>query len=189
MRVGYCVEGNSDKWLLHGLRNRWCPGVELVQGHIRGAFTRREIPKACAELRTKGVDVIILLRDANDEPWRDVANGDQKACSAEDAHLLVIGVCDRNVECWFVADRQYAATETGLEISALQTNDPKAIFNRTMGITRLDDQQEKLISYVMRAPLHSWLGNRSFEHFYDQLRVKSNEFNCRLENLRESGRN
>ena len=108
MKVGYCVEGRTDQWCLHGLRQRWerwCPAIQLVEGRYRGAFKRREIPRVCFELRSKGVDLIVLLRDANDESWRDVAGADRAACKPEDEHLAVVGVCDRNVECWLVADR------------------------------------------------------------------------------------
>src|SRR5580704_543202 len=111
MKVGYCVEGSNDKWLLHGLRDRWCAGVELIQGKFRGAFKRREIPNACLELHSKGVDVIVLLRDANDENWREVEKDDREACKTEHVHLIVVGVCDRNVESWLTADKQYAAEE------------------------------------------------------------------------------
>jgi hypothetical protein len=188
MKVGYCVEGSTDKWVLHGLRHRWrrwCPHVELVEGRYRGSFKRREIPKACLELRTKGVDLIVLLRDANDENWREVAQGDRAACRSDDAHLVIVGVCDRNVECWLVADLQYAARRLGVTQPDLDVEDPKSVFDRAMGITPLDDRHAELIDFVRSAPLHRWLSNRSFEHFYDQFWQKSKERGCSLENLRE----
>ncbi len=186
MKVGFCVEGSTDKWMLHGLRNRWCPRAELVEGRYRGAFRRREIPKACSELRSKGVDLIILLRDANNENWRDVAQGDRNACKREDVDLVVVGVCDRNVECWLVAYPQYAAQQTGLVESSFAVADPKNVFNHAMGITRLDDKRDELTAYVRKAPLHRWLSNNSFESFYVQLWAKSKELDCALENLREN---
>ncbi len=188
MKVGFCVEGSTDKWLLHGLRARWCPNVEMIQGRYRGSFRRREIPNACLELRTKGADLIILLRDANDENWRDVARCDRDACKLEDEHVVVVGVCDRNVECWLVADPQYAAQKTGLPEHDFRVEDPKKVFTRAMGITRLDDKCDDLIAYVVSAPLHRWLSNDAFKTFYGQLWQKSKQFNCSLENLMEGGR-
>jgi len=182
------VEGSTDKWLLYGLRDRWCPGAELIEGKYRGRFRRREIPNACTELRAKGVDLIILLRDANNEDWRDVAKSDHESCKPNDESLVVVGVCDRNVECWLVVDPGYAARRTGHPADAFNVDDPKNVFNRAMEITARDDQAEKLKSYVVDAPLQRWLTNRSFEHFYDQLWQKSKELQCTLENLRESGR-
>lgn len=188
MKVGFCVEGSTDKWLLHGLRDRWCPWVELIEGRYRGALKRREIPKACFELRTKGVDLIILLRDANNEDWREVAKGDRDACKPEDAHLVIVGVCDRNVECWLVAHRQYAAQQTGVAESDFAVDDPKNVFNRAMGITRFDDKRDELTAYVRNAPLRRWLSSGSFESFYDQIWQKTKALNCSLENLREADR-
>jgi len=186
MKVGYCVEGGNDKWLLHGLHDRWCPAVELVEGRFRGSFKRREILHACLELHTKGVEVIILLRDANDENWREVARGDRAACGPQHTHMTIVGVCDRNVECWYLADKQYVAMQTGRPVCEFEGSDPKLAFNRAMGITRLEDQRDKLTRFVFGAPLHNWLANRSFEDFYDQIRLKGNELSCSVENLRES---
>lgn len=186
MRVGFCVEGSTDKWLLHGLRERWCPEAELVEGRYRGAFRRREIPKACFELYTKGVDLIILLRDANAENWRHVHKDDLKACDEQHAAIVVVGVCDRNVECWLVADAQYAASKLGLSEAEWHIDDPKKLVEKAMGITRLDDKRDEIMKYVSAAPLHRWLHNASFEHFYDALWQMSKRLQCTLENLRDA---
>lgn len=66
MRIGFSVEGSTDAALLRGLRDRWCPEAELLAGNMRGTTrqsARREIAKICVELKAKGVDVIVFLRD------------------------------------------------------------------------------------------------------------------------------
>jgi hypothetical protein len=185
MKIGYCVEGSTDRALLEALRVRWCPDATLIEGRFRGAFRRREIPKACFELQQKGVDLIVMLRDANDENWRDVLNGDQQCCVPAHAHFAVFGICDRNVECWLTTDRQYASARLGLPAQNFAVPDPKDIFESAMGISALERKEPEIVEFVLAAPLRNWLGNHSFENFYSQLRQKSKELGCMIENLLE----
>jgi hypothetical protein len=187
MKIGYCVEGSTDKAAITGFRDRWCQQAELVEGRFRGTFRRREIPHACLELREKGADIIILMRDANGEGWRDVADDDYKKCGDVNVHLVAVGVCGRNVECWLVAEPNYAAAKTGIPAAEFLVNDPKNVFERGMKITPLERRQKEIAEYVRDGPLKAWLANnKSFEHFYDQLWQKSKQLGCLLENLRES---
>jgi hypothetical protein len=188
MRIGYCVEGSADRALLVGLHRRWCPAAEMIEGKFRGAFRRREIPKACIELQYKGADIIIMLRDANDENWREVLDGDQKCCSTAHQHLAVFAVCSRNVECWLTADSQYASNRTGRPVETFRVDDPKSVFEEAMGITTLDRKEREIVDYTHGAPLRNWLTNKSFENFYEQLRLRSKQLNCGLENLLDAGR-
>ena len=184
MKIGFCVEGSTDRALLEGLRQRWCRHAELVQGRYRGRCRRREIPHACLELQSKGADLIVMLRDANNENWRDVQKGDRASCSPEHGHLAVFSVCDRNVECWLTADRDYAAGRTNRAASDFDVPDPKKAFEAAMGITSRDRKVAEIVEYVQGALLRRWLANGSFEDFYDQLWRKSREMNCAMPNLR-----
>jgi hypothetical protein len=191
MKIGYSVEGSTDRALLRGLSERWCPGAELIEGTFRGTSgvsQRREIPNTCVELNTKGVDVVIFLRDANNEKWADVLKADKDRCPQPYEHLAVFGVCDRNVECWFCNDRDWIANKTGRSAAEFNLADPKDIFESALRITGLDKKEEEIAALAKEAPLHNWLGNRSFEHFYDQLRGISQRLQCRIDNLRESGK-
>ena len=185
MKIGFCVEGSTDRALLEGLRRQWCPNAALVEGRYRGTFRRREIAHACLELQSKGADLIVMLRDANNENWRDVQKGDRESCSPEHGHLAVFGVCDRNVECWLTADRDYAAAQTATSPGNFAVPDPKKAFEVAMGITSRDRKETEIAVYVLKAPLQHWLANTSFEDFYDQLWRKSREMSCRMPNLRE----
>jgi hypothetical protein len=192
MKIGYSVEGSTDRALLQGLKRRWCREAELIPGRFRGTSgqsQRREIPNTCLELSAKGVDVIVFLRDANAEDWREVLKSDQARCRAEHRHLVVFGICDRNVECWLCRDAHWIAAQTRRDPLHFQKEDPKGVFESALGVTRTEKKEEEIAGLVERAPLQNWLANESFENFYETLWQKSKEFpGCKLENLRESCR-
>ena len=64
MKIAFCVEGSADRAILHGLRDRWCPQAELVEGRFRGQVLRSQIAKECRILTEKGADLIVFLRCA-----------------------------------------------------------------------------------------------------------------------------
>ncbi|MFH0823057.1 MAG: hypothetical protein V2B18_09935 [Pseudomonadota bacterium] len=190
MKAGYSVEGSTDRAFLRGLRDRWCPAVELVEGRFRGRSgqsQRREIPKTCIELSSKGAELIILMRDANDEYWRDVLKADSGRCADEHRHFVVFAVCDRNIECWLCADRNWIAYRTGRAATEFAVANPKVVFESAMQITTFEKREDEIASMVRAAPLHRWLSNKSFEAFYESLRQMSKDFTCRIENLRDHG--
>lgn len=190
MKIGYSVEGSTDRALLQGLKRRWCHAAELIPGQFRGTSgqsQRREIPNTCIELCAKGADVIVFLRDANKEDWREVLKSDQARCRTEHLHLVVFGVCARNIECWLCSDVHWIATQTSRTADHFQTEDPKGVFESALGITRAERKEEEIANLVEQAPLQNWLANESFENFYETLWQKSKQIaDCKLENLRES---
>ncbi|MDI6450171.1 hypothetical protein [Anaerobaca lacustris] len=186
MKIGYSVEGSTDRAVLEGLRNRWCPHAQLIEGRFRGTSGKsqhREIPKTCIELMAKGVDLIVFLRDANNEDWRDVLKGDKDRCRSEHNHLIVFGVCDRNIECWLCTDANWIAGQTQHQPGKFTVADPKGPFEKAMSITGFDRKEEEIAMLVQRAPLRQWLGNPSFKEFYERLRDKSQQMGCTIENL------
>jgi len=189
MKIGYCVEGSTDRAVVCGFKERWCLHAQLVQGAFRGTSglsQRREIPKVCIELAAKGAEVIVFLRDANNEQWRQVLGAYEGDCRPEHRHIAVFGVCDRNIECWLCADADWIAKETRGEAATFRVDDPKSAFAQAMGITGSDKKEQEIAALVQRAPLKNWLSNRSFKEFYDRLWAKSKEQGCKIENLRES---
>jgi hypothetical protein len=189
MKIGYSVEGSTDRALLEGLRRRWCPNAQLLEGRFRGTSglsQRREIPNVCIELTAKSAELIVFLRDANNEAWRTVLQADEDRCLPEHKHLVVFGVCDRNIECWLCADADWMAKETGCEPSTFRVPDPKEAFEGAMHVTGFDRKEQEIAAMVLRAPLKRWLSNRSFEEFYDRIWDKSKERGCKIENLRAS---
>ena len=189
MKIGYSVEGSTDRAVLRGLRDRWCPGVELIEGQFRGRSgqsQRREIPNTCRELSSKGVGLAIFLRDANRENWRDVLKADRAKCLPEHQHSAVFAVCDRNVECWLCADRDWIAKRVGRAATDFAVDDPKGNFESALQITSIDRKEPEIAEIVKEAPLHRWMTDKSFETFYESLWQKSKEQGCQIENLRES---
>jgi hypothetical protein len=188
MKIGYSVEGSTDRAFLKGLQQRWCPQAEMIEGRFRGSTglsRHREIPSICVELASKGTDLIIFLRDANDEAWRDVRKKDQEKCSAEYRHLAVFAVCDRNIESWFCRCADWLAERTGWNADRFRTPDPKNAFEKAFEITARERKEEEIATIVAEAPLREWLSNPSFESFYGELWLKSKEQGCQIENLRE----
>lgn len=188
MKIGYCVEGSTDRATLNGLNQRWCPHAQLIEGSFRGTSglsQRREIPKICIELVAKGAEFIVFLRDANNEDWREVLKTYEGHCRADHKHLTIFGVCDRNIECWLCADVGWIAKETGHQPSEFRMTDPKEAFEKAMHITGFDRKEQEIALLVKRAPLRNWLSNRSFEEFYERIWDKSKERGCKVENLQE----
>jgi len=190
MKIGFAVQGSTDRAFLHGLQRRWCRDVELLPGPFRGSTglsLRRELAKICRDFRLKGCDILVFLSDADVPDWRGVQRAEVGRLPQEMRGLAVYGMADRNIECWLCADPHYAAQETGRDAKEFQVDDPKGAFEAAMGITRDDKREEEIAQYVAKAPLARWLENsRSFEDFYDQLWGVSKQKGCAIENLRES---
>jgi len=191
MKIGYSVEGSTDRAIITGLRNRWCPNAELLEGKFRGqtrTSRHREIPKICQELSVKQADMIVFLTDSNVNPWREVKEGDAEKCPVQYQHLSVFGVCLRNSECWLAADPGYIAKCFGRNEPEFRVDDPKGIVESSFGVTCTEKQEAAIAEFVCGAPLHQWMTNPSFEDFFDQLWQKSIERGCDIENLRERPR-
>lgn len=189
MKIGYSVEGSTDRALVMGLQKRWCPDANLAEGKFRGATRTsrtREIPQICLELHERhAVDLIVFLCDANKEDWRDVLKKEEARCPEKYRHLTLFGVCDRNAESWLCMDKEWLAQRTGQKPDVFSGDDFKPPFARAMGITGTDKKEAEIATLVEQAPLKSWLGNKSFADFYEKLRRFSQQRGCRLENLRE----
>jgi hypothetical protein len=191
MKIGYSVEGSTDRAFLHGLRCRWCPDAELIEGRFRGttrASRFREIPQICLELQAKEADAIVMLTDSNDDDqtaWRKVRQSEQDRVPESFRHLVVVGVCQRNVECWLCADGSWMAQRTGRLAKDFAVPDPKGAFSSAIGISGFEKRECEISALVVDAPLRSWLKNKSFEAFFDDLWQKSKELGCQIENLRD----
>ncbi len=163
MKIAFCVEGSADRAILNGLRDRWCPQAELVEGRFRGQLPRSQIPKECKILTIKGADVIVFLRDANREDWRDVLKADEAKCPAEYRHRVIFGVCDRNAECWLAADPDHLAAHVGRSRTDFVIGDPSPYVKAAFGLLGFDKEQQesRVASYVTSGPL-----GRSLNHAY-----------------------
>jgi hypothetical protein len=169
VKIGFSVEGSTDRAFLTGLRDRWCPQAHLIEGHFRGTTgvsQRREIPNTCRELAFKGADVAVFMRDANREDWQEVRQADRARCLLDHRHVAIFAVCDRNVECWLCADPDWLADRTGRPRADFTVDDPKGVFESAMQIKSTDKKEPEIATLVQDAPLRQWLRNRSFDAFY-----------------------
>lgn len=189
MTIGYSVEGSTDRAVLVGLRNRWCPDADLEEGPFRGTTLqsrRREYRKMCDAFALKGIAAVVFLADGDGEDWRAVQVSEKTYIPAERLHQIVFGVPDRNIECWLCYDARWLSAELGTDAERFMVDDPKNAFERAIGITR-DDKKEAVISdLVGRAPLQRWIAHPSFEDFYEQVRDLSQRLGCEIENVRDA---
>lgn len=191
MKIGYSVEGATDRALVVGLKRRWCEHAELVEGHFRGTTGQsrhRELPRICDELALKGADVMVFLSDANGREWRKVLAEERTRFPADRIAVSVIGVADRNVECWICCDANYVAGRIGGPSALFSVADPKGSFEGAMGISRANRKEREIAELVEKAPLHHWLRNDSFRDFYEQARDLSQRQDCQIENLLDRAR-
>lgn len=140
MKIGYCVEGSTDRGFVQGLIDRWCPQAELIEGRFRGSTGLRlrvEIPQICIELNEKGCDVFLFITDANDADWMRVAKQQSELVPAQFEHCTVSGVADRNIESWLCADKEWIAQETSRNASDFDVDDPKGVFQLFIGCSSL----------------------------------------------------
>jgi len=148
---------------------------------------RSQIASECRVLAAKGAHLIVFLRDANDENWREVLRQDEAKCPGEYRHLVIFGVCDRNAECWLAAAPGHLACHVGGNLGDFTGADPSPAVKRAFGLVGFSKSQQepRVAQYVKSGPLDRWLNNKSFEHFYEQVRQKSKEIECpNMENLR-----
>ena len=195
MRIGYAVQGSTDRAFLHGLKGRWCEDAEMIEGAFRGSTglsLRRELAKICDDLFSqKGCDVIVFLSDADDANWRGIQRREVGKLPDSIRPFAVYGMADRNIECWLCADSHYIAEKTGREAADFAVADPKGAFESAMYISRDDKREPEITQLVREAPadvLQQWMRKSgSFEDFYDQLLAVSRQRECAIDNLRESG--
>ncbi len=188
MIVGYAVEGSTDRAFINGLRSRWCPGIVLIEGAFRGSTglsLRREYGKICEEFAFKGAVAALFLTDSNDQAWRDVQKNERDHFPVERLSQAIHGVCERNIESWICADKNWIAKELGTEAKVFKVDDPKGTFEGLLNITRDDKKETEIAEIVQRAPLRNWLSVPSFKDFYEQVRDMSQVTGCTIENLLE----
>ena len=194
MRIGYYVQGDMDEAVVRGLVDRWCPDAELAEGRFRGSSResfRREIRTSLVDLRdTRQCDLLVVLTDADAAPWRTVRTREAAKIPDDCRHLTVLGVADRNIECWLAIDREALAEELDCSVEAIPDDDPSDFIKRGFGLSGRDSRQEakaRVGGFVARAPLKSWIERSdSFEEFYRDARRFALQAECRFPNELES---
>jgi len=191
MKIGYAVEGSVDRAFLRGLRDRWCPGAELVEGHFRGSTKmsqRREIKKICLELTYRGADYVVFLTDSDRDDWRAIRNREFGRVPDEHQHLVVYGVPEQNIEDWLRADPVALAEAMELvEHDVRNTTDPKGLLHSILPRDE-EERESKIALFVRHAPLDAWLkSSPSFERFYEDIRdIAQQSATCDIPNERDA---
>lgn len=190
MKIGYYVQGDTDEAVVWGLAKRWCPDAELdFEERFRGASGesfRREISKSLLALKYNGCDILVVLTDADANPWREVKKRESAKIPTECEHLTLFGVADRNIECWLAIDRDALACELKCPVEDIPSDDPSHFVKRKFGLTHRDEKQEakaRVRDYVAQASLRSWIeGSNSFRDFYGDARRFATQNGCLIKN-------
>jgi hypothetical protein len=184
VRIGYIVQGPTDRAFLSGLRDRWCPGAELRMIGLRGTQLRpRDYPKVCAEAILKGDNFIVILTDSDVGDWEAIREREMTYLSGLCELDYIVGVCARNVESWLCADTEDAARQLGWPAEAFDVDDPKPVFEKAIGITRDDNKVDEIAAMVRNAPpLKRAFSNRAYKRFYEDARDIAQRRGCPMRN-------
>ncbi len=106
--------------------------------------------------------------------------------------MCVLGVAERNIECWLAIDRGALAKELGCAPDDIPPGDPSGFVKRRFGLGKRDDAREdakrRVSQFVACAPLKSWIkGSKSFEEFYGDAKDLGAQIHCNMPNELESG--
>ena len=194
MKIGYYVQGATDEAVVWGLATRWCPNAELAEGRFRGstrASFRRELRNSLVDLiNDKDCGLVVVLTDADANPWREVKKRESAKIPDDCKHLTVLGVADRNIECWLAVNRQALAGELECTVNDIPDGDPSDFIKQRFGLSNRDSRhsaKKRVCDYVALAPLKSWIeGSDSFETFYREARQFALQAECAFPNELEN---
>ncbi|MBU1319397.1 MAG: hypothetical protein KKG33_09860 [candidate division Zixibacteria bacterium] len=172
MKIGYCGEGNADEAFLKGLAHRLCPDAELERGSFRGTALvseRQQFKKTLKVLcDIKCCKYVVMLKDCDKGKWREVKKQFSIHIDSEYEHMVVIGIADRNLECWLALDRPALAAELGCQESEIPVNNPSSFVKSRFGVRSRCRIEEFVKS---SAPLKNWVQKGdSFKDFWEQIR-------------------
>lgn len=195
-RIGYYVQGDMDDAVVRGLAQRWCPDAELASPRFRGSSResfRRELRKSLIDLAgVKACDILVVLTDADVNPWREVKNREMAKIPDDYRHVTLFGVAERNIEWWLAIDRGALAHELDCRVEDIPGDEPHLsnFIKRRFGMTNRDtreDAKARVRKYVLEASLGPWIqGSRSFEGFYAEARSWALRNACSLPNELEA---
>ena len=150
MRIGYAVQGSTDRAFLFGLKDRWCEDAEMIEGAFRGSTglsLRRELAKICKDLFWhKSCDVLVIVSDADVANWRTVQRREVKKLPDDMQSIAIYGMADRNIECWLCADPHYIAEKTGRAAVDFDVDDPSGAFKSAIDIAEPKHQKRQIIT-------------------------------------------
>ena len=140
----------------------------------------------------KVCDIVVVLTDADVNPWRDVRRREAARIPENCRHVTVFGVADRNIEWWLAIDRIALARELDCRVEDIPRDEPHLsnFVKRRFGLTdrgTREDAKERVCQYILKASLRSWIRDSdSFGAFYDEARSWAAKNGCPLPNELEA---
>ena len=104
--------------------------------------------------------------------------------------MCILGVAERNIECWLAANRAALATEFGCPPDEIPADDPSGFVKRRFGLTGRDPGREvakdRVKQFILTVSIKRWIEeSESFAAFYDDARTLSAQLKCDLPNERD----
>lgn len=195
-RILVVGQGPNDLGFLEGLRDRLGCDAELVDYsrdpslRQRGSYTRRSDARLIWQ-RFRNVDLIVRLTDGDTYRPQEACRTEGQRWPEEAKSLLIVGVCDRDVEHWLCLDPGYAGRVLGFDPGHLPADREARsgfIKNRIRRVCPDGEYQSFVAGIVKKAPpesLKRWLENGAFADFYEQCRAAAQRHDCPVTNLRD----
>ncbi len=195
-RILVVGQGPSDLGFLEGLRDRLGCDAELVDYSSdpslrqRGSYTRRSDARLIWQ-RFRNVDLIVRLTDGDTDRPQEARRTEGQRWPEEAWPLLVVGVCDRDVEHWLCLDPDYAGRVLGFDAHQLpgDREERSGFVKSRIRLTCPDGDYRSFVRRIVRdAPpetLKRWLANGAFADFYEQCRDAAQQHDCVVANLRD----
>ena len=188
LRIGCFVEDDIHRAVVEGLLDRWCPAAELVSLMFRGnkaKCLRPDVRLALSVCFNNDLcDYVVWVTDADDRGWHRKRNEELDRCPDGWKNYILIGVPDRNVECWLALNRSAIAELCNCEQDKIPRDDPSGFIQRRLHTGERDDEgrqgREAIKEFVSHVGLKQWLDDHSFDSFYTDVRAKANEHGCSI---------
>lgn len=125
------------------------------------------------------------MTDADEEGWHKKRNGEKQEFSSEQwRDFVLVGVPDRNAECWLALNRSAIAELCNCEQDEIPREDPSGFIQKRLHTRERNDEgrkgREAIRDFVSSISLRLWLDDPSFRDFYSDVRARANEHGCSI---------
>ncbi|MGQ9651617.1 MAG: hypothetical protein ACUVXJ_16035 [Phycisphaerae bacterium] len=189
-------QGPNDLGFLEGLCDCLGCRAELVDYRKdpglrqRGTYTKKRDAKLIWQ-RFRNVDLIVRLTDGDTNRPREARRTEEQYWPEEARSLLIVGVCDRDLEHWLCLDPGYVGRVLDFDPGQLPPDREarSGFIKRRIRLACPDGDYRKFVRRIVSdAPsetLKRWLANGAFAEFYEQCRDAARQHCCVVANLRD----
>ncbi len=200
-KIGVIYQDRNSFGFLDGLRRRLGCAAELIRppaaiGNTR-VLPRKQARLAWDHFQKKGVELVVRLTDADNEPWQEVRRKEQNNIPKNATSVWIFGVAVNNVEDWLCLDQEYIARELSVSLTevAIRANRTGLIKSAIAAKAQTVNSSsfEVVGQFVAEAPPNSfrrWLQNdEALQVFYSDCRAAATRANCETPNELDNSAN